>query len=371
MTQTEYYSHYRYKRCLKVNNNGTSNIDKIPTEILREIFSILYNDGINTDRAETLEDLYSCMFVNKYWSVNAAPILWSNIIPSPGAITTFMAFFKEEERKELEKSGISFDNICDIESTTYCYPSFLKSISMHELSLAIFLWCRNNCPQPITKQYNLLLRGILNIFANLCITLYQLDLDKRSLLDCLHHELWILLQEPNYRSFISRVKQLSLDIRKLVNDDCLELLCQTCQRLKILKIDMTVDETFWSSDNKLADIIKTQKGLQTFYLRRGKITPKIISALEVHAKSLKMLHFRRVDFEKCTSLRSIFNYSKQLEVLIVRGCKNLSENVCKELMNTASFPKLVEVDFEDSDCEGLMSWSTIIKRHEHQNIQVV
>jgi hypothetical protein len=188
---------------------------------LQEIFSILYNDGINTDRAETLEDLYSCIFVNKHWSVNATPILWSNIIPSPGAITTYMAFFGDKERKELENSGIPFNNVCcDINSTTYCYPSFLKSISMHELSSTIFFWCRNNCPQPISKQYNLLLRGILNIFANNCITLYQLDLDKRSLLDCLHHELWILLQEPNCRPFISRVKQLSLDIRKLVNDEC-------------------------------------------------------------------------------------------------------------------------------------------------------
>ena len=53
---------------------------------------------------------------------------------------------------------------------------------------------------------------------------------------------------------------------------------------------MTVDETYWPSDNKLADIINSQKELKTFYLRRGKITPKIISALEVHAKSLKMLH---------------------------------------------------------------------------------
>lgn len=134
---------------------------------------------------------------------------------------------------------------------------------------------------------------------------------------------------------------------------------------------MTVDETYWSSDSRLADFIKSQKELKTFYLRRGKITPKIVSALEIHAKSLKMLHFRRVDFEKCESLQSIFNDSKQLEVLIVRGCKNLSENVCEELMNTTSFPKLVEVDFEDSNCEGLMSWSTVVKRHEHQNIQVV
>jgi hypothetical protein len=134
---------------------------------------------------------------------------------------------------------------------------------------------------------------------------------------------------------------------------------------------MTVDETYWTSDSRLADFIKSQKELKTFYLRRGKITPKIVSALEIHAKSLKMLHFRRVDFEKCESLQSIFNDSKQLEVLIVRGCKNLNENICEELMNTTSFPKLVEVDFEDSNCEGLMSWSTVVKRHEHQNIQVV
>ncbi|CAG8459314.1 7605_t:CDS:10 [Funneliformis caledonium] len=303
---------------------------------------------------------------DKYWSANSTPILWSNIIPSQGIITTYMAFFTEKEQKVLEKSGITFDKVCERKSATYCYPSFLKSISMQELSQAIFLWCRNNCPQPISKQYNLLLRGILNIFAKHCVTLYQLDLDKRSLLDNLHHELWILLQEPNYQSFISNIKQLSLDVRKLVNVECLELLCQTCQRLKILKVDMTLDETYWSSDQKLAEIIKSQKELKTFYLRRGKITPTIISALEYHAKSLKMLHFRRVDFKKCKSLRSIFKESNQLEVLIVHGCKNLSENICKELMNTTSFPKLVEVD-----CEGLVTWNTIIKRHDYQNIKVI
>ncbi|CAI2161764.1 19382_t:CDS:2 [Funneliformis geosporum] len=352
-----------YKRFLKENNNGTTNIDKIPTEILREVFSILYNDGINTDRAETLEDLYSCTLVSKYWSANSTPILWSNIIPSQGIITTYMAFFTDKERKLLEKSGISFNHVDERKSATFCYPSFLKSISMQELSQAIFLWCRNNCPQPISKQYNLLLRGILNIFAKHCVTLYQLDLDKRSLLDNLHHELWILLQEPNYQSFISNIKQLSLDVRKLVNVECLELLCQTCQRLVF---DMTLDETYWSSDQKLAEIIKSQKELKTFYLRRGKITQTIISALEYHAKSLKMLHFRRVDFKKCKSLRSIFKESNQLEVLIVHGCKNLSENIRKELMNITSFPKLVEVD-----CEGLVTWNTVIKRHEYQNIQVV
>jgi hypothetical protein len=78
-----------------------------------------------------------------------------------------------------------------------------------------------------------------------------------------------------------------------------------------------------------------------------------------------------VNFEKCKSLQSIFNESKQLEVLILNGCKNLNENVCEELMNTPTFPKLVEVDFEDSDCEGLMSWRTVVKRLEHQNIQVI
>jgi hypothetical protein len=54
---------------------------------------------------------------------------------------------------------------------------------------------------------------------------------------------------------------------------------------------MTVDETYWSFDRRLADFIRSQKELKTFYLRRGKLTSKIVSALEIHAKSLKMLHF--------------------------------------------------------------------------------
>src|SRR6266498_1058594 len=129
---------------------------------------------------------------------------------------------------------------------------------------------------------------------------------------------------------------------------------------------MTLDETYWSSDQKLAEIIKSQKELKTFYLRRGKITPTIISALEYHARSLKMLHFRRVDFKKCKSLQSLFKDSKQLEVLIVHGCKNLNEKIGEELLNTISFPKLVEID-----CEGLISWGTVTKRHEYQNIKVI
>ncbi|KAF0469192.1 E3 ubiquitin-protein ligase RAD18 [Gigaspora margarita] len=343
--------------------------EKLPSEILRHVFKIIYEDGLN-DRAEMLEDLYTCIQVNKRWCETAMPILWSNIIPSASVINVYMSFFTPDERNELISKGIPFQKISTKSSLTFCYPSFLRVLNLHEFSSAIFHWCLQECRQPISIQYNILLRGLLVILARHCKTLQQLHLDRRLLLDNMHHELWLLLHESTTRNLITSVRKLCLDVRKIINEDCLRLLCESCRHLRILKVDMTLVEPFWSWDSRIAQLISSQKYLCSFIMKRGKCTDALISALESHTSSLRLIHFRRVDFSKCTSIGTFKSDCKNLEVLIIHGCKYLSGNVREELIN-ASFPKLIELDVNGTDFDGAMvSWNNCVgRRNENQELK--
>ncbi|CAG8595657.1 12266_t:CDS:2 [Acaulospora morrowiae] len=343
--------------------------EKLPSEVLRHVFKIIYEDGIN-DRAEMLEDLYTCIQVNKRWCVTAMPILWSNIIPSPSVINTFMSFFTSEERKELGSKGVPFHNIPNKTFMTFCYPSFLRVLNLQEFTSAIFNWCLQECPQPIAIPYNALLRGLFVILASHCKTLQQLHMDRRLYIDNMHHELWLLLQDKTTRGLISPVRKLCLDVRKIINEDCLKLLCENVRYVRVLRVDMTINQHYWSWDLQVARLISSQKSLTSFTMKRGKCSNAIISALEQHSQTLRLIHFRRVDFSKCNSINTLKYDCKNLEVLIMYGCKHLSENVREEI-SEANFPKLVELDIEGTDCgEGLVSKSrSSVNRKENLEIK--
>ncbi|CAG8543964.1 10084_t:CDS:2 [Diversispora eburnea] len=319
-------------------------IEKLPSEILRHVFKIIYEDG-SINRAEMLEDLYTCIQINKRWCKIAMPILWSNIIQSASVINTYMCFFTSEERKELSTKGVPFINIPHKTLMTFCYPSFLRVLNLQEFTSAIFSWCLHECPQPISIPYNALLRGLLNILARHCKTLQQLYLDRRYYLDNMHHELWLILQDPITRMLISSVRKLRLDVRKIISEECSKLLSEYVRNVKVLIVDMTIMGSYWSWDIRIAQLISSQKCLTSFTMKGGKCTKIIISALEQHSKTLKMIFFRRIDFSDCDSINSLRYDCENLEVLIINNCKNLSEKIREEI-SIAYFPKLVELDVE-------------------------
>src|SRR4051794_40587260 len=144
---------------------------RLPPKILKNIFQEIhghrgcYRSGVH------LNNLYSCLLVNKEWCKSVVPILWSAVFyPIQtiriGTITTYLSCLNLEKRQILQnQAGINIPT--RRYRPTFEYASYLTELNFDKFLKTIFLWCKKHRkPYRIARRNEFIIRSLLELFSS-------------------------------------------------------------------------------------------------------------------------------------------------------------------------------------------------------------
>ncbi|RGB25722.1 hypothetical protein C1646_771340 [Rhizophagus diaphanus] len=351
---------------------------QLPPEVLKNIFQKIYGNRGCYRSDKNLNDLYSCLLVNKRWCVNVVPILWSAVFyPIQtiriGVITTYLSCLSLEKRKILQnQAGINIPTNYD--KTTFRYATYLTELNFEKFLKTIFLWSKKNRkPYRNTKRNELIVQYLLELFSSNCAKIkyfamnnvpnYLLNDDYFDNLKTIDFK---LLREPNIRNCLSNVKELRLEWDALALDGFLNSIGYTCRSLEVLDTNFAHDPEFSNlfinkqQAEELAMLISSQSNLQKFILQDYRYyTHFFINSLYTQTHSLKEIEFYSVDFLGCVSFE-VFKHCSLITNITFEDCENITLDMAKPLFNSP-LPNLKNVHvYNNPDhpiCEDLVLWA--------------
>ncbi|RIA90786.1 hypothetical protein C1645_769120 [Glomus cerebriforme] len=353
---------------------------RLPPEILKNIFQIIYGHKGCYRSDEHLNNLFSCLLVNKEWCESAIPILWSEVFyPIQtiriGTITTYLSCLNLEKRKTLQnQAGVNIP--IQYDRPTFNYASQLTELNFDKFLKTIFSWCKKyRKPYRNTKRNEFMIRSLLELFSSNCANIKYFAMNNvpnYRLYDDYYDNLvtidFKLLTEPNIRDCLSGVKELRLEWDTLVLNGFLTALSHTCRSLETLDTNFAHDPEFANlfiskeQAEDLAILISAQSNLQKFILQDYQnYTHYFLNSLNTQTLSLKVIEFYSVDFLGCISFE-VFKNCHLLTHITFEDCSNITVDMVKPLLN-ASFPNLKYVhvynnpDYYDPPCEDLVKWA--------------
>jgi len=353
---------------------------QLPPQVLKKIFQNIHGYRGCYRSNEHLNNLYSCLLVNKKWCASAVPILWSAVFyPIQtiriGTITTYLSCLSLENRKILQnQAGINIPIKYD--RPAFQYASYLTELNLDKLLKTIFSWCKKHRkPYRNTKRNELIIRSLLELFSSNCAKIKYLAMNNVAnyllydeYFDNLNTIDFKLLAEPNIRDCLSSVKELRLGWDALALDGFLAALGYTCRSLEILDTNFEHDPEFatlFINKQQAADLtmlISSQSALQKFILRDHQYyTHFFINALYTQTHSLKEIEFYSVDFFGCISFE-VFRHCSLLTRIIFEDCFNITADMVKPLFK-APFTNLEYAhvhnnpDYYDPPCKELVKWA--------------
>ncbi len=211
----------------------------IPADIVRKLFLILLE--------EDKKSLYQCIFVNKEWFENAAPLLWKNPFKVPfkdNAIArSYFGCLSEESRLEIQTRGINI-NLPPFKTSSFNYINHCQNIPSQSIKRISSEILGNKSNPNFTWEYNLNLieKEFWKCLLKNC-TLHSIELPNLSLCYFPHS------------SFSSLIK---LECSSNISTDFFFELSRVCQNLEKIKIHPC------DYDNEgLATLIAFQKNLKS------------------------------------------------------------------------------------------------------------
>jgi hypothetical protein len=217
---------------------------RLKPEILEKIFQEIYGPRGYYRSNEHLNNLYSCLLVNREWCKSAVPVLWSAVFyPIQtiriGTITTYLSCLDLEKRQILQnQAGINIPT-WQYDRPRFEYASYLTELNFDKFLKTIFSWCKKHRkPYRITRRNELVIRSLLELFSSRRANikyfamnnvpnylLYDDYFDNLKTID------FKLLAESNIRDCLSGVKELRLEWDALALDGFLDALGHTCRSL--------------------------------------------------------------------------------------------------------------------------------------------
>ncbi|CAJ0840919.1 14186_t:CDS:10 [Entrophospora sp. SA101] len=315
----------------------------------------------------SIQDLYSCIFVNRNWCRLAMPFLWTRPFhlyddeKNEKVIKIFLRFLSDKEKQELLNQGIDIDIFLNPHSLSlysfypsspfipssfsllFPYPKFIRSLNYESFIKSVMNLCSELSEKISTSPDRddltpdaemILTKAMMKLFVrsnarienlSLCSSVnYESDL--YNLVN--YNEPYYLMKDKEVKILFEGVKsvELLLAIRKN-------------SLIKILTDEHLHIDTLWSRHPEdthvdlfgaeITTFIKSQKSLLTFRLTKCKGYTRIFfPALSSHKSSLRQLTFNQVDFKGCDTLEFL-NSCKSLELLDLYQCLNIEEEMIK------------------------------------------
>ncbi|RIA86974.1 hypothetical protein C1645_828449 [Glomus cerebriforme] len=300
----------------------------VPIECLQEIFEHLQND---------LKSLYTILFVNKLWCINAIPILYRNpfILLNETLFTThnhkdafeiygdkillllenYLKYLTQEQKLEWEEKGIKLPEI--IEPSLFDYLSFLRILPLPELQHSILLW--SNKIIEVRNNRKFIELEMNKLFLTKCKNINTLMIDESSELpELVNNSL------PNFYN-------LNFICSKLLEISKLEKIIPHCDKIKVLSILRFGKRTSIENRFTIPKLINKPKALEKFYWESVKDYDElsISKSLEKHINSLTHIE--------------IYTYFSCHIISIISKCKNLKTlRFAKSFLN--NIPQFINDD---------------------------
>ncbi|KAG9292384.1 hypothetical protein G9A89_015254 [Geosiphon pyriformis] len=328
---------------------------ELPPESLQGVFEYL----------QDIKDLFSCLFVNRFWCKSVAPILWRNTLTiidskfSENVMTTLKACLPESSKSLLQWNSIS----CPKAQATFDYASFLQQLPFDNL---VEFTCRlpvidgslihytPNVLQESERRHLLILQEILKMLFERSSNLYELTVftsvtapkairEKfyNRLIDILGHEISKNNQNCtllNIRSF--NVGRRTLQKHKIQLLAALTSLCSSIEKVEFSASSIE-DETIFGQ------LLMNQNRLKKFeFSLLHQSAPLSLIALGRFAETLSRLSLCYIDFEKLppSAIKTI-GLCIQLKELCLLDCSNLA--ISKLIKLSTSFQKLRIFEFKN------------------------
>ncbi|CAB4437751.1 unnamed protein product [Rhizophagus irregularis] len=262
-------------------------ISKLLTETLIQIFNEL-----------ELDELFSCILVNREWCKIVVPILWSdpwknidiyvvfntkyighgNIKKYILLISTYISCLSDDDRNNLKLFGIPISNL----KPFFDYPIFLRYLNYHHfiflINKFVFEKIGNNNDENLTK---LIIKKIWNLFKEKCKKLNHFGL-LNPYGENINYRFDKIFNDDDDDSFIINNNNGSLVENKNIFKNITSFQCDgNLQPLILFKLgnickliqDIKIDNI--SQDNEgIAYLIKSQKSIQKLFLGFYYDTPK-------------------------------------------------------------------------------------------------
>ncbi|KAF0383446.1 f-box domain-containing protein [Gigaspora margarita] len=291
------------------------------------------------------KDLYSCLFVNKYWSRNVIPILWSqpfqNLSPKYQSklLPIYLACLTEEEKIALKKifGKIKIKIKIPKYRLTYNYETYLQELSFKDLESAVFSWLSTSFRKPIKDTYSLN-EQIEQLTTLLCTLFFR---SSRNLNSFIIDKFLPFTNIPEVTIFsesgiLARLRKLSINFRKLSSIiDLLETLYMNCKNLEYLEINFIEFENEEIIFNSITKLINQQEKLKE--LRLGNIqsnngTRNILTSIKSQMNSIETIHLNSINFKgislkilgKCSNLKKLVFWNSQ--GLGIQNAKSLQDS---------------------------------------------
>ncbi|GES82005.1 hypothetical protein GLOIN_2v1631688 [Rhizophagus clarus] len=351
---------------------------QLPSDVLQNIFQNIYGYRGSYRSDKNLNSLYSCLLVNKKWSENVVPILWSAVFYPiqtirTEVITTYLSCLSTEKRKILrDQAGINIP--VQYDRTRFQYATYLTELNFDKFLKAIFLWSKKyRKPYRVTKRNELIVQYLLELFSTNCAKIKYLAMNSvpnyllnDEYFDNLNTIDFKFLTEPNIRNCLSNVKELRLEWDALALDGFLSAIGYTCRSLEVIDANFAHDPGFSNlfinkqQAEELSLLISSQSNLQKFILQDYRyFTHFFINSLYTQTHSLKAVEFYSVDFLGCVSFEVLKNCSLITHITF-EDCENITADMVKPLVN-APFPNLKNVHVynnpDQPPCEELILWA--------------
>ncbi|CAG8566967.1 17697_t:CDS:2, partial [Racocetra fulgida] len=340
-------------------NMDNRNNDRLPPEILKQIFRNIYGFSGYYRDASSIGALYNCLLVE--------------------VISTYMLCLEDEDLREIERAGIRLDKagiILDSDNNSIEWESsenlemlrlekeklerhqkeelrleknsetqkrLESNVSSSTNSIASTSINPKNFTESISptsnNKHELVLKSLLKLFADkrAQITYFSMNNVPTLLLNDNYFEnlrtinFGTVLMDTGIRPLFEGIRYMNLEWDALSLDGFLYALGNVCKNLDSLSTNFAHDPVSSSlflnkqQATDLAIFICSQTSLSSFILQNYQyFTNYFLESLNTQINSLKRLEFYAVDFEGCTF--EVVASCKQLEYLIeVMDCSRFIE----------------------------------------------
>ncbi|CAG8561118.1 10739_t:CDS:1, partial [Scutellospora calospora] len=291
------------------------------------------------------KELYSCLFVNKYWCENVIPILWSrpfrNLSPQHQSklLPIYLACLTPEEKTALKKifRKIKIKIRVPKYQPTYKYETYLQELSFKDLEAAIFSWLNSLFRKPIknTHDANVQIEHLKSLLCTLFFrsskNLHKLIIDKHLSFTDIPEV--VVFSETG---ILTRLRKLQINFRKSENIiDLLESLHIYCKSLEYLEINFIEFENNEAIFNSISNLIDKQEKLQELrlgYIQSSNGTRTILTSIKSQIQNINSIYFNEVNFKgislkvlgTCPNLKNLVFWNSQ--GLAIQNAKSLQDS---------------------------------------------
>ncbi|CAG8559187.1 5991_t:CDS:2 [Paraglomus occultum] len=331
----------------------------LPFEVLEMIINDhLCENEYTVIRVPRRKALMNTALVNKNWFNLSMRILWSTIFENGFTLSTLEILLRclpAETRRDL---GIY--ELLPTGPLLTSYGIYVKSILLEMLFCFVDRWLGENLPDSNTpKKKRAIVRALLEFFN----THNNSGLNKLEIAGLHINRLWARNYEVIFDSS-NWIENLQVFVIRAAFDSTsfINRLADVCTKITTLEIDyFNFDGAPETDEIKAAlRLITAQKKLRSLtWSSVVSVDPtKLLNALSSISRTLEHIEIEHTDFSNVLSLCPLAQCSN-LETMVFKECKNISEQAVQTLEAQQKLTKLKEVKLiRCSHFEALQSFAS-------------